>query len=669
MTSADRPVFNDRYEIHSRIGRGGMADVFLARDRLLDRPVAIKVLFPEYAADPSFVERFRREATAASNLNHPNIVGVYDFGRQGGTYFMVMEYVNGRTVADILRSDGSLLPQRAADIASDVAAALGFAHRNGVVHRDVKPANILVSTTGAVKVADFGIARAMNAATEQDLTQAGAVMGTATYFSPEQAQGGNPDPRSDLYSLGIVMYEMVAGRPPFQGDNPVAIAYKQVHEAPPPLHEAAPGVPAPYDAIVMKLLAKSPTARYPSADDLRTDLRRFREGLPVAALAGAGAAAATTMAPTVARTTTNPTVAPTQVVSQQTRVMPAGTGTVPVGPPPDEPGRSGWYILGAVLAALLIAVGGVILYNALKSDSSVAQVTVASFMNKPIDQAKQEVTAQGLTPLEDPQENDAVAVGLVYAQDPPAGQRLDKGGQVKLTFNKGKGQVDLPNVVGQPVANANAALAQLGLQSQVVQQESDQPVGTVLAQDPAPGKVDAGSTVKLTVSQGKGQVGVPNVTGLDVVTATSQLSNAGLAVSQAQEASDRVPPGDVIRTDPPAGQTVDKGSSVKIIVSSGPPQVAVPMVIGLSESDARDALQAAGFLAAKSDVDVPFGSSQANKVVTQSPTAGTPAAKGSTVSITVGKEQPAPTTTTTTPPPTTTTTPTTVARTTSTTAH
>ena len=189
-----------------------MADVFLARDRLLDRPVAVKVLFPEYAADPNFVERFRREATAASNLNHPNIVGVFDFGRQGGTYFMVMEYVNGRTVADILRSDGSLLPQRAADITSDVAAALGFAHRNGVVHRDVKPANILVSTTGAVKVADFGIARAMNAATEQDLTQAGAVMGTATYFSPEQAQGGNPDPRSDLYSLGIVMYEMVAGR-------------------------------------------------------------------------------------------------------------------------------------------------------------------------------------------------------------------------------------------------------------------------------------------------------------------------------------------------------------------------------------------------------------------------------------------------------------------------
>ena len=306
--------------------------------------------------------------------------------------------------------------------------------------------------------------------------------------------------------------------------------------------------------------------------------------------------------------------------------------------------------------------GAVILYNALKSDNNAGQVTVTDFMNKQIDQAKQEATAQGLTPVEDPQENDAVAVGIVYAQDPAAGQKVDKGGQIKLTYNKGKGQVALPNVVGQPVATANAALAQLGLQSQVVQQESDQAVGTVLAQDPAPGNVDAGSTVKLTVSQGKGQVAVPNVTGLDVVTATSQLSTAGLVVTQAQEASDRVAPGDVIRTDPPAGQTVDKGTSVKIVVSSGPPQVAVPMVIGLSESDARDALQAAGFLAAKSDVDVPFGSSQANKVVSQSPTAGTPAAKGSTVAITVGKEQPAPTTTSTTTPSTTTSSTTTPAR-------
>jgi beta-lactam-binding protein with PASTA domain len=671
MSTPDRPVFNDRYEIHSRLGRGGMADVFLARDRLLDRPVAIKVLFPEYAADPNFVERFRREATAASNLTHPNIVGVFDFGRQGGTYFMVMEYVNGRSLADILHADGTLLPQRAADIASDVAAALGFAHRNGVVHRDVKPANILVSSTGAVKVADFGIARAMNAATEQDLTQAGAVMGTATYFSPEQAQGGNPDPRSDLYSLGIVMYEMVAGQVPFQGDNPLAIAYKQVHDPPPPLAEVAPGVPPAYDAIVAKLLAKAPTARYPSADDLRTDLRRFREGLPVAAQTAAGAAAAlTSMTPAVPPA---PPAAPTQVVAgQATRVQPtevrppAAGRTSPVPYTPDEPPRrNGWYVLGAVLAVLLIAVGGVILYNALKDDGSGGQVAVLNVVGMAVDQAKQQLSAQGLQAQDDPQDTGTTPPNVVFQQDPKADSKVTKGSAVKLSYVKAKAQVDLPNVVGQPLAQAQAALQQLGLTVQTTEQEATQPAGTVLAQDPAPGKVDAASAVKLTVSKGVGQVGIPNVNGLDVVSATSQLSAAGLAVKQSQEPSERVESGSVIRTDPPAGQTVDKGSTVTLVVSSGPPQVGVPMVVGLTESAARDALQAAGFLVAKSDVDVPFGSAQAGSVVTQNPPPGTPAPKGSTVSITVGKALPPPSTTSTSTTTSTTTT-TTVAATTTT---
>ena len=193
--NTERIVLNDRYEIQQRIGRGGMADVFLARDLLLDRPVAVKVLFPEHAVDPNFVERFRREAQAAANLNHPNIVGVYDWGRYSNTYFMAMEYVQGRTLADILRANGQINSQQAAEIAAEVASALGFAHRNGVVHRDIKPANILIGATGQVKVADFGIARALNAPVEENLTQAGSVMGTATYFSPEQAQGGQPDPQ------------------------------------------------------------------------------------------------------------------------------------------------------------------------------------------------------------------------------------------------------------------------------------------------------------------------------------------------------------------------------------------------------------------------------------------------------------------------------------------
>src|SRR3954470_22547382 len=299
--NGERTVLNDRYEILQRIGRGGMADVLLARDLLLDRPVAIKVLFAEFATDPNFVERFRREAQSAAALNHPNIVSVYDWGKYGGTYFIAMEYIEGRTLADIVRANGRVSPVQAAEIASEVSAALAFAHRNGVVHRDIKPANILIGSSGQVKVADFGIARAMNSAADSNLTQVGLVMGTATYFSPEQAQGAQPDPRSDLYSLGIVMYEMVGGRPPFAGDNPVAIAYKQVHENPQPLNQIAPDVPRPYEAIVAKLLAKNPAMRYPDGDSLREDLRRFRNGEPVKALSGSaaakGAAAATVARP------------------------------------------------------------------------------------------------------------------------------------------------------------------------------------------------------------------------------------------------------------------------------------------------------------------------------------------------------------------------------------
>ena len=241
-----------------------MADVFLGRDLLLDRLVAIKVLFPEFATDPNFVERFRREAQSAANLNHPNIVSVYDWGKYAEHLLHRMEYVEGRTLADILRANGHVTSKQAAEIASEVAAALGFAHEAGLVHRDIKPANILIGSNGQVKVADFGIARAMNAPTETNLTQVGAVMGTATYFSPEQAQGAQPDPRSDLYSLGIVMYEMVAGRPPFTGENPVSIAYKQVHDAPQPLNQIVADVPRPYEAIVAKLLAKNPEMRYPT---------------------------------------------------------------------------------------------------------------------------------------------------------------------------------------------------------------------------------------------------------------------------------------------------------------------------------------------------------------------------------------------------------------------
>src|SRR5882672_11087823 len=266
-------VFSERYRIEREIARGGMAEVYLARDESLNRQVALKALFPEFAREPSFVERFRREAQAAANLNHPNIVGIYDWGQEDGTYFIVMEYVEGRSLCDLIRSEGLIDPGRAADITAEIASALAFAHRSGVVHRDVKPGNVLITPQGSVKVTDFGIARA---GTSENLTQTGSVMGTATYFSPEQAQGLAVDGRSDVYSLGVVLYEMVTGLAPFAGDAPIAVALKHVREEPIPPSARNAAVPAAFEQIVLGALVKDPDARYQSADELRADLLRFR---------------------------------------------------------------------------------------------------------------------------------------------------------------------------------------------------------------------------------------------------------------------------------------------------------------------------------------------------------------------------------------------------------
>src|SRR5687767_1578272 len=403
MSDPGPTVFNGRYELHRRLGRGGMAEVFLARDQLLDRPVAVKVLFPEFATDPSFVERFRREATAAANLNHPNIVGVYDWGEADSTYFIVMEYVDGRTLSEILKTEGPLHPDRVADIGADVAAALGFAHRNGVVHRDVKPGNVIVTSAGLVKVADFGIARAITASSDDDLTQVGQVMGTAAYFSPEQARGDSVDPRSDIYSLGCVLYELVVGRPPFAGDTPVAIAYKHVHESPVPPRHLNVELPTAIEAIILKCLAKNPVNRYPSAEDLRADLRRFREGNRILA----------------------EPVMPPPVDPGATGVMAATAATAAYVEPdeyddePEEKRGSKAFIV--VLILLLLALGGLLFlltqfFGDDDDEPEVPQVAVPNVVNQSVEDARARLELEGLEHKTNFAPNDDFPENVVFGQ-------------------------------------------------------------------------------------------------------------------------------------------------------------------------------------------------------------------------------------------------------------
>ncbi|QXC59729.1 Stk1 family PASTA domain-containing Ser/Thr kinase [Aquihabitans sp. G128] len=496
MSNREQVVLNGRYELQRRVGRGGMAEVFLARDRLLDRPVAIKILFPEFATDPSFVARFRREAQSAANLNHPNIVGVYDWGKERGTYYIVMEYIDGRSVSDILRSDGPIEAKRAAGIAADVAGALGFAHRKGVVHRDVKPGNVLITSNGEVKVADFGIARAMTQSSEENLTQTGSVMGTATYFSPEQAQGKPVDPRSDLYSLGVVLYEMSAGKPPFSADSPVAIAYKHVQEPVPSLREQVPGVPEAYEAITLKALAKQADDRYQDAAELRADLLRFREGRPVQA---AAALAAPPPGPPTAATAAVPRAAGV--------VVPAGpaTGATEAAryeePPPRK--RTGWFF--AAILLLLVVLGGLLFAFGKQLgvfDSETKQVTVENYVGLTRNEASQKLDNLGLTAEFEVAASDKPK-DEVIAQDPESGGSVDEGGTVKLTVSGGAATADIPDLNGFTEAAARSQLVELGFADAKItrrEEESDLSAGTVIRSEPGPGTQPVDASIVLVVA-------------------------------------------------------------------------------------------------------------------------------------------------------------------------
>ena len=680
--NGEATVINDRYEIHKRIGRGGMADVFSARDLLLDRQVAVKVLFPEFATDANFVERFRREAQSAASLSHPNIVNVYDWGKYEGTYFIVMEEVQGRTLAEVLSTNKQLTAKQAAEIASEVAAALGFAHDNHVAHRDIKPANILIGTNGQVKVADFGIARALNAPTESNLTQVGSVMGTATYFSPEQAQGAQPDPRSDLYSLGIVMYEMVAGKPPFTGENPVSIAYKQVHDAPQPLVQIVADVPRSFEAIVAKLLAKDPKLRYPGAAALRDDLRRFRNDEPVQALAAAqGAAAAAGIA--AGATTLNPTTAPTGMIptgAARSSTVPS-TGMMEAGYPTgassdalyyDTNGsRTGWYALGAFVALILLVIGGVLLFQALGGDGAseeTKEFVLDDYTNRPRAEVVADLAAKGIRFTTTAEENNLVPVDFVFKTDPVAGTLILQDQTVEVFYNPDSQLVPIPNVVGLSSEEARTLLATDGFvvgEITTVERE-DVAQDTVISSDPAPDTPALqGSEVNLVVSAAPSSVQVPGeVIGMSEIDARGVLTALPyeFVVTTDVRSSPTVAANTVMEIRPGPGELVEKASDVLIIVSSGPEDVRVPVVVGRTEAQARNTLTEIGLIPVVNYQDGNFGAAEDGRVISQSLPVGSKVPPGTEVNVVVARNTAPPsttippTTTTTTPPATTTTT-------------
>lgn len=620
---SDRRMVNNRYEVERSVGRGGMAEVFLARDVLLDRPVVLKVLFPEFATDPSFVERFRREAQAAANLSHPNIVAVYDWGTLNNTYFIAMEYVAGTTLADLLKEKGSLSPSQASDIALEVASALGFAHENGVVHRDIKPGNILISNSGQVKVADFGIARALGAAVEDGLTQTGSVMGTATYLSPEQAQGAQPDPRSDLYSLGVTMYEMVAGKAPFVGDTPVAVTYQHVHAMPTPLHDLKADVSLDFEAIVAKCMAKSPKRRYESASALRDDIRRSINREPVRAL----------------------DVVKPRVETAPTTAIPV---LIPDSLPPLEddfddsiPGRTAAYVFGAVFLALLLIGAGVFVFRALTNTTS-DNIAVPSVVNLPLAEASQILLDLGLTPIPNAVPVDGVDDDIVYQQDPPATAFVREGDVVTITYNPASQRATVPPIQGLLVKDATALLAPLGLQLTISEVRNDPtiPINQIIAQDPIAGtEVRSGSAVSVVVSGGAGDLVVPNVEGQLASAATQLLTTApyNFVVTTVDEVSETVEVGRVLRTEPEIGSPIGNGAPITLVVSKGSNRVAVPQVEGLTEAEAQSALSIAGLTWDVRFQNVPENDPSAGRVISQSPRAGENVAPGSKVSLVVGR--------------------------------
>jgi serine/threonine-protein kinase len=597
-------VVGGRYQLERPIGTGGMAKVWLAHDRLLDRRVAVKILADRYASDPGFVERFRREASAAAGLSHPNIVTVYDRGEADGSYYIVMEHLPGPDLKVIIRQHGRLAPRQAVDAALQVLAALSVAHRRDVIHRDIKPQNVLVAEDGHLKVTDFGIARAGD---DAGMTEVGSVIGTAQYLSPEQARGEEVTPASDCYSVGILLYEMLTGRVPFDGDKPVAIAMRQINEPPISPRLLVPQIPPQLNEIVMKALEKRPGNRYRTAEEFTRALVAVRPTLPAPAEDATQVLAAVE------------TPAPTRIIAPTTEPTRIATGRTPVPPPP--PRRRRTPIILAILALLLFA-GAAAVY--LFTDvGRAAKVEIPSVVNQ---------NEEAATALLEPDfrvkvRNDfdsRVGIGVAIGTDPPVGTRLAKGSEVVLIISQGPRAAVVPDVVGKKADDARQELEGFNFEVKLEEEFSDVEAGTVARQDPTAGSpLNEGEPVTLFVSKGQDLVRVPNLALKDRSEAAQILADAGLELGdETPRETSRRDPGTIVDQNPDAGTRAPKGSAVDITVAAAPATTPMPDVRRNDAASARTKLQANGFPDATTGADdcaEPDGT-----VVGQNPPPGTP---------------------------------------------
>jgi len=646
-------TIDGRYRVLSRVGSGGMADVYLAEDGLLGRQVAVKLLHHHFAEDQEFVERFRREASSAAALSHANIVAIFDRGQWQGTYYIAMEYVAGRSLKTIVREQGALDPALAIDIVSQILHAARFAHRHGVIHRDLKPHNVLLDDEGRARVTDFGIARAG----ASDMTLTGSIMGTAQYLSPEQAQGHAVGATSDLYSVGVVLYELLTGVVPFEGETAVAIAFKQVAAEPRAPSALNPAVSGGLDAIVLRALAKDPDRRFSDADEFRAALARERAALPAPVPAAAAAAVLVGGPPpppgpvgaSAARHTGGALLLPAAGVRDE-RPLPSG----------GAPGRRRRLLL-ALAAAVLVA--AVVL--ALLLSGTAAKVTVPDVTGQTEQAAVATLRRAGLAPAASLAASSTVASGLVVSESPRRGSRVARGTRVAITVSSGPSSAAVENVEGLSVARAMARLRASGFKPATKSQPSASIAkGLVIGTDPPAGTVAlVGSAVTLLVSSGPAQVRVPDVLGESQTAAEAALTGAGLEVGTISSRVSGQTPGSVLAQSPHGGVSLPSGSKVGLTIAQAPSQVAVPGVVGEDEAKAAAALGAAGLtpkiVSAKTSEP-----SRVGLVLKQSPAAGHRARKGATVTLTVGTLGPQTQTTPTTPTTTTPTTPTTTSTTT-----